>query len=237
MADSPNHGVAGRGRPIRRSNVDGAWTTSPCRPEVRGQVGWRARSQAPKVVLVPEEPGSDSRDCINGSRQGSYGTFRCVRRAWIQPPIGGPEADLPQLGRQCRLGRRHPVDALQVQLLAAVRPAASSRGSARDRSGGHLRIGRCGGQRQQPTAATLHVERRLAADQHHVRAGRALQRQPVGPLSPRPRQRGAVRLRRIGGGQHAPPAVRSSRPPRARRAAGPPPRASRTAPRPSPSTK
>jgi hypothetical protein len=54
-------------------------------------------------------------------------------------------------------------------------------------------------ERQQRATAALHVERRLAAREHDVRARNPC-RPRAGPL--RPWEGGAVRLRRVGGGEH-----------------------------------
>ena len=50
-------------------------------------------------------------------------------------------------------------------------------------------------------AAALEVERRDPVDEHDVRARRALERPPVRLAAPRPGQRGAVRVGRVGRGQ------------------------------------
>ncbi len=66
----------------------------------------------------------------------------------------------------------------------------------------HVRVAGCG-QGDQAAAPALEVERRGAVHEGDVRAGRALEREPLVSLAARPRQRGTVRLRRVRGGQQA----------------------------------
>ena len=130
-----------------------------------------------------------------------------------------------------------------------IRPSATSARERRaGRGDGDLRVVG-GGQGLERGAAALQVQRRDPVDEHDVRAGRALERPAVVVAAARPRQRGAVRVGRIGRREQvrlgsAPPASpargrravdRARRPartgrPRARRrssraGSGPPPRA------------
>ena len=112
------------------------------------------------------------------------------------------------------------------------RPRRTCSASASSASASHVALERIA-QRQQPLAAPLHVEHRLGVQRHHVGAAARGWGAParLGVLALGPRQRGAVRVGGVGGGQH-------QRRPRARpsaaRAGARSPRAARTARRPGP---
>ena len=112
-----------------------------------------------------------------------------------------------------------------------VRPVATS--VARPRSAAAATAGSsAAGSVWSVDAAAFQVERRDAVDEHDVGAGRALERPPVGLAAARPRQGGAVRVGRIGRGQHVDGRPRpAGRPARAPRAVDRARRPARTAPR------
>ena len=94
---------------------------------------------------------------------------------------------------------------------------------AAERPGRGGRHGRVvgGGQGLERRAAALEVERRDPVDEHDVRAGRALERPPVGLAAARPGERRAVRVGRVGGGEQVDRArPLPGRPARGPRAAG-----------------
>ena len=81
-----------------------------------------------------------------------------------------------------------------------ARPVATSAASPRIAAVGDGRVvGRR--ERLERGAAALQVQGRDPVDEHDVGPGRALERTAVGLAAARPRQGGAVRVRRVGGGQ------------------------------------
>jgi signal transduction histidine kinase len=107
----------------------------------------------------------------------------------------GEEAGVDQQRHHHRVGDRLAVEALDREPLGASALHVGDEGGERDAQPLLLRLT----QRNERAAAALDEERRLAAEQDDVRAGDA--RRPSA-CALRPRQRRAVRLRRIGGGEH-----------------------------------
>ena len=75
-----------------------------------------------------------------------------------------------------------------------VRPGPTPHATARP-------VVRCRRQGDEAASSALQIEHRVPIDEHDVGAGRALQRQPLVAVGPRPGERRAVRLGRIGGRQ------------------------------------
>src|SRR5207248_11204844 len=116
-------------------------------------------------------------------------------RAQNRPPRAHEEAGFDQQGQHERLGDGLAVEALDGQPFRAAALHLRDERSQRDAEPVLLRLA----QRHERAAAALDEERRLASEQDDMRAGNA-RRATVRAL--RPRDRSAVRLRRIGGREH-----------------------------------
>ena len=175
--------------------------------ETRGQVGWRGLLAARNVVLVPEEPGSDSRDCIKGVearflRDVSLCPDSSGHRRTEQPgPIGRPESQLAQ--RPASADSAGGTRSTRSRRSSRIGPSgASSRGSA-ESAASATSLSAKAGRVSSPRPPRSTYSAASPSTMHHVGAGDALQRQAIRVLVARPGQRRAIRLGGIGGGQDA----------------------------------
>ena len=180
---------------------------------------------------VRPQPGGGPEERVAFGHSGAS----AARGAQDEAAIAGHEAGLEQ--SRSRTG--DVADGLAVDL-ADDQLADPAVGDERARAPGPRRPATAGssaaGERLERGPAALEVERRDPVDEHDVRAGRPLERPPVGLAAARPGQRGAVRVGRIGGGEQvdrrlAAAARRGSRTARSRSSA--PASANWAAPRPS----
>src|SRR3954454_20672752 len=120
----------------------------------------------------------------------SSGTERQLTRALA-------EAELDQHGLPGRPDDRLAVDALEAELAAAV--GGDERGEGFE-ARQHARVAGVS-EHEDPAAATLDIDHRLAAGQHDMRAGGPLRALGLA-LALGPGKGRAVGLRGVGGGQH-----------------------------------
>ena len=185
----------------------------------------RAHTAFPKRSGCQARPHSRVRTDLPSPPRGRPSASRALRAA--APRASGRRGSPPRRGAaSTSLSTTGAVEPLDREAASAV--GAHPGDERGDRRPQPLGVGLA--QREQRAAAALDVERRLAAEQHDVRA-RDAGRTGGGPL--RPRQDAAVGLRRIGGREHERLVVAASRSSRSRSTA---PGSANCAP-PSPSTK
>ena len=206
----------------------------------------RTRAAGPRRAHLSVRPGRgegrppSGRACRPRARRGYLagpGWGRPVRadravRTQHQAAVAGHEARFEQRGAQWRDRDVVAVHLADDELArASIGDQAGEGARGRERDVGI--VGR--GQGLERGSATLQVDCRQAVDQDDVGARGPLERPPVGLAAARPRQRGAVRVGRIGGRQQVDGAGRrrSAASRTARNRSSAPARANWAAPRPS----